>query len=127
MPSQLRLRRIADRIQQLLSEMLVTGQISDPRLAGVFITDVKVDRELSFAKIYVSSLEGKERESEILDGFTHASGYLRSVLAKQIQLRTFPALRFSWDETPERAERIEQLIDSLSQSEEDSGNEQSEN
>lgn len=118
MPSQLRLRKIADRIQQLLSEMLVTGQISDPRLAGVFITDVKVDRELSFANIYVSSLEGKEREREILDGFSHAAGYLRSVLAKEVQLRTFPILRFFWDETPERAERIERLIDSLSQADE---------
>jgi len=113
MPSNLRLKRIADRINQLLSEMLVTGQISDPRLAGVFVTDVKVDRELHFATIYVSSLEGKQRQDEILSGFDHASGYIRSTLAKEVQLRTFPALRFFWDETPERAERIERLIDSL--------------
>lgn len=117
MPSKLRLERIADRINQLLSEMLVMGQISDPRLGGVFITDVRVDRELNFASIYVSSLEGKEREKEILAGFDHASGYIRSVLAKEVQLRTFPALRFFWDETPERAERIERLIDSLSDQE----------
>ncbi len=118
MPSNLRLERIADRINQLLSEMLVMGQISDPRLSGVFITDVKVDRELQFASIFVSSLEGKEREKEILAGFEHASGYIRSVLAKDIQLRTFPSLRFFWDETPERAERIERLIDSLSDQDE---------
>jgi len=118
MPSNLRLERIADRINQLLSEMLVMGQISDPRLSGVFITDVKVDRELQFASIFVSSLEGKEREKEILTGFEHASGYIRSVLAKDIQLRTFPSLRFFWDETPERAERIERLIDSLSDQDE---------
>ena len=125
MPSPLRLRRIADRIQQLLSEMLITGQINDPRLADVFITDVNVDRELSFANIYVSSLEGKEQKQEILNGFKHAAGYLRSILAKEIQLRSFPNLRFYWDDTPERAERIEQLIDSLSQLEEDSGKENS--
>jgi ribosome-binding factor A len=117
MPSQLRTRRIADRVKQLLSEMLVTGQISDPRLAGVFITDVRVDRELSFATVYVSSLDGKERAKEILAGFEHASGYIRSFLAKEVQLRSFPALRFFWDETPERAERIERLIDSLSDQE----------
>jgi len=117
MPSKMRLERIADRINQLLSEMLVTGQISDPRLSGVFVTDVKVDRELSFASIYVSSLAGREQEKEILEGFEHASGYIRSNLAKEIQLRTFPSLRFFWDETPERAERIERLIDSLSEQE----------
>jgi len=93
--------------------MLVMGQISDPRLSGVFITDVKVDRELNFASIYVSALEGQERADEILEGFEHAAGYLRSNLAKEIQLRTFPELRFYWDETPERADRIERLIDTL--------------
>ena len=114
MPSQLRLRRIADRIKELLSEMLVSGQVSDPRLSGVFITDASVDRELSFATIYVSALDGTERSREILEGFKHASGFIRSTLARQIELRTFPSLRFMWDETPERAERIERLIDSLS-------------
>ena len=113
MPSKLRTRRIADRIQQLLSEMLITGRISDPRLASVYITDVTVDRELSFAKIFVSSLEGKSQSDEILAGLEHASGYLRSSLAHEIDLRTFPMLRFYWDETPERAERIEQLLDTI--------------
>ncbi len=115
MPSKLRTKRIAGRIQQLLSEMLITGKISDPRLASVFITDVTVDRELSFAKIFVSSLEGKSQSSEILAGLEHASGYLRSSLAHEIDLRTFPMLRFFWDETPERAERIEKLLDSIAE------------
>jgi len=122
MPSQLRLKRIADRIQQLLSEMLVTGKVRDPRLLSVFITDVTVDRELNFANVYVSSLEGKSESKEILDGLHHASGYLRSSLAHQIELRSFPALRFIWDETPEHAEHIEQLIDSLTKKDND-GNE----
>jgi len=113
MPSKLRTNRIADRIQQLLSEMLITGKISDPRLASVYITDVTVDRELSFAKIFVSSLEGKSQSDEILAGLEHASGYLRSSLSHEIDLRTFPMLRFYWDETPERAERIEQLLNSI--------------
>jgi len=113
MPSKLRTKRIADRIQQLLSEMLITGKISDPRLASVFITDVTVDREMRFANIFVSSLEGKTQSDKILSGLEHASGYLRSSLAHEINLRTFPALRFFWDETPERAERIEQLLDSI--------------
>jgi len=108
MPSILRTKRIADRIQQILSEMLITGKISDPRLVSVFITDVTVDRELSFANIFVSSLEGKSQSDEILAGLEHASGYLRSSLAHEIDLRTFPMLRFFWDETPERAERLEQ-------------------
>lgn len=110
MPSKLRLARIGDRIRQELSEMLVMQEIHDPRLAGVSITDVKVDRELAFASIYVSSFEGSENAKDILAGFESASGFIRKNLAARIELRTFPRLRFYWDPTPERADRIEKLF-----------------
>jgi len=113
MPSKPRLKRIGNRIQQEISEMLVTGQISDPRLADIFITEVTVDRELSFANVFVSALSGIDTSQDILEGLQHASGFLRSILAKRIELRTFPQLRFFWDETPEKAEKMERLIDSL--------------
>lgn len=119
MPSKLRVTRIADRIKEEISEMLVTGQISDPRLTHIFITDVTVDRELMYANIFVSSIEGKDASQTILDGLESASGFLRSVLSKRVELRNFPKLRFFWDETPERAERIERLIDSISESQGD--------
>lgn len=113
MVSKTRAQRIADRIQEELSEMLIF-EIQDPRLSGVSITDVTVDRELAFADIYVSSLQGSESAQEILAGFEHASGYLRRELARRIELRTFPVLRFHWDPTPERAEHIERLFELLS-------------
>ncbi len=93
----------------MLSEILLF-EVTDPRLQGIFVTDVNVDRELAFATVYVSALEGKERRAEILDGFHSASGFLRSQLAARTDLRTFPKLRFIWDDTPEHAEHIEKLI-----------------
>jgi ribosome-binding factor A len=60
MPSSLRLQRIADRIREELSEMVVK-EIADPRLDGLSVTDVKVDRELAYADIYVSAIEGSVR------------------------------------------------------------------
>ncbi|HSM24885.1 MAG TPA: 30S ribosome-binding factor RbfA [Anaerolineaceae bacterium] len=113
MPSKLRLTRIGDRIQQEISEMLVRQELSDPRLIGVTITGVKVDRELAFASIYVSALEGSERSKEILEGFESASSYIRKLLSMRIELRAFPRLRFFWDPTPERADRIEQILASI--------------
>lgn len=113
MPSQTRLKRIADRMQQDLSEMLLRGIVHDPRLNGIFITDINVDRELTFANIFVSALEGKQRETEVIAGLNHAKGFLRSQLASKIQLRTFPELRFFWDPIPERAEKIEKLLDTI--------------
>jgi len=116
MPSKIRVAKIADRIREEISEMLVTGQISDPRLHQLFITDVTVDRELMYANIFVSAIEGKGSSRMILDGLEHASGFLRSTLSQRIKLHSFPKLRFFWDETPEHAERIERLIDNLSES-----------
>ncbi len=93
--------------------MLVMGEISDPRLVGVSITDVNVDRELAYANIFVSAVEGHTRQAEILQGLESARGYLRKQLSARIELRTFPQLRFHWDPTPERADRIEQLLDTI--------------
>jgi ribosome-binding factor A len=117
MPSKLRLTKIGDRIQQEISEMLVRQEISDPRLLGVTITDVKVDRELAFASVYVSALEGSERSKEILQGFESASSYIRKLLSNRIELRAFPRLRFYWDPTPERADRIEQILSTIREEE----------
>lgn len=114
MVSKNRAQRIAERIHEEISEMLIFD-IHDPRLSEVSITDVTVDRELAYADIYFSSIQGSESAEEILSGFKHASGFLRSELARRIDLRTFPQLRFHWDPTPEHAEKIEELLDSLSQ------------
>jgi ribosome-binding factor A len=110
--SKTRALRVADRIRDELSEMLVM-EISDPRLVGVSVTDVRVDRELAYAEVYVSALEGSERAKEVLEGLEHASGYLRHELAQRIELFTFPRLRFHWDPTFEKADHIERLIASL--------------
>lgn len=114
MVSRNRAQRIADRIHEEISEMLIFD-IQDPRLSGVSVTDVTVDRELAYADIYVSSVQGSESAENILTGFKRASGFLRSELARRIDLRTFPQLRFHWDPTPEHVEKIEKLLDSLSQ------------
>ncbi len=112
MVKQDRAQRIAARIREELSEILLT-ESADPRISGVSVTDVTVDRELDYANVFVSALEGSERSKEILAGLEHAQGYLRSELARRIDLRAFPRLRFRWDPTFENAERIERLLASL--------------
>ena len=109
MPSAIRLQRIADRIGQELSELLIR-EVSDPRLQQIFITDVRVDRELTYADIYFSAIEGEQRSQEILAGLKSASGFLRRALSARIELRSFPRLRFHWDPTPENADHIEKLL-----------------
>lgn len=112
MVSKTRAVRIAERIRKELSELLIK-EISDPRLQGISITDVEVDRELAYATIYYSSIEGSSRVDEIQAGLEHAQGFLRSELAQRIELRAFPRLRFRFDPTFEHAENIERLFASL--------------
>ena len=57
---------------------------------GISITDVKVDRELAYADVLVSALEGSERWQEILEGLEHAQGFLRHELSQRVELRIFP-------------------------------------
>ncbi len=112
MPSKIRLQRISDRIRVELSEMLIR-EVQDPRLTGISVTDVKVDRELAYADIYVSAVEGQERSREVIEGLHSASGFLRHALSTRVDLRVFPRLRFHWDPTPERADHIEQVLATL--------------
>jgi ribosome-binding factor A len=112
MPSKMRLQRIADRIQQETAEMVLL-KVNDPRIAGITVTGVKVDRELAFADVFVSAVEGSVRSKEVLAGLEHASGFLRHELSAKIDLRVFPRLRFHWDPTPEHADHIEKLLAEL--------------
>jgi ribosome-binding factor A len=112
MPSGTRLQRIADRIRQELSEMLIR-EISDPRLKQIYITDVKVDKDLAYADIFVSAVEGVSRSKEVLAGLESASGFVRRTLAARVDLRAFPRLRFHWDMTPENADHIEKILAEL--------------
>ena len=89
---------------------MLIREISDPRLEQVYVTDVRVDRELAFADIYVSAVEGAERSEEVLAGLKSASGFIRRALASRIDLRSFPRLRFHWDPTPENADHIEKIL-----------------
>ncbi len=116
MVSETRAKRVANRIHEELSTMMMMD-IADPRLATAYITKVRVDRELAYANIYVASLEGSEFKDEILEGMEHAKGFLRRELAHLIELRTFPELRFHWDPSPEHADRIDAIIASLDEEE----------
>ncbi|HHV06182.1 MAG TPA: 30S ribosome-binding factor RbfA [Anaerolineaceae bacterium] len=109
MPPPLRMKRINDRIKEILSVVLLT-KIEDPRLMDVSVTDVRVDRELDYANIYVSSLDKDADQDEILEALSRASGYLKYEISQEIDLRIMPKLRFFWDPTPQRADRIDALL-----------------
>lgn len=92
---------------------MLIHEISDPRLKQIYVTGIKVDRELAYAEVYVSAVEGASRAEEVLAGLESASGFLRRTLAARVELRAFPKMRFHWDPTPENADHIEKLLAGL--------------
>lgn len=120
MPSESRARRVADRVFRELA-VILQREASDPRLSSVTVTDVEVDRELAYATVYVSTLNlgEQDRAEEVLNALSGAAGFLRSQLAKRIQMRAFPKLRFRWDPSPDRGARIDELLDDLQREEDE--------
>lgn len=110
--NKIRQGRIEERIRSIMGELFLR-QLRDPRLHGVTITDVKVDRELQFADLYVSALGDENRQTEVMAGLKSAVGFLRREIAGVLQLRTMPILRFHWDPLLAQAEQINRILDQL--------------
>jgi ribosome-binding factor A len=110
--SKLRQERTAHQIREILSQLLLRNT-RDPRLQEVTITEVRIDRELQYADIYVNALGDETRQEEVIAALEGASGYLRRELGGRLTLRTVPNLHFHWDPTLAHAEYISQLLDSL--------------
>ena len=103
-------QRVGDLIQRELSD-LVARELRDPRVGMVTITSVDVSPDMSHAKVLFTVLH-PEKIEEVREGLTRAAGFLRSQLAKRMQLYSIPELRFQYDESIERADRLSRLIDS---------------
>jgi len=107
-----RQRRVAEAIMGELGQLLIF-EVNDPRLRGVTVTEVQIDRELQYADIFVNALGEEERQEEVLEALERASGFFRRMLSQSLDLRKMPELRFAWDTAFEQAARIDELLDSL--------------
>jgi ribosome-binding factor A len=112
-----RMERVNTLILREISE-LIQHVLRDPRLDEfVSVTEVSVSSDLSYARVYVSSIGGEQKQTQIMAALGSAAGFLRSELAKKIRLRRMPELHFQWDNSIERGDRVLRLIDQVSQHE----------
>jgi ribosome-binding factor A len=93
--------------------MLLQKEMSDPRLSGVTITEVKMSPDIKNAKIYFTCQGGEKSKEAVVAGFGSAKGYLKRTLAKQLGLRYMPELKFFYDESFDYGERIEKVLKSI--------------
>ncbi len=109
------MRRVDEAIRQVIGDALA-HQLKDPRVGFVTVTDVSTSPDLRHARVYVSLLaadgspsDDAEREST-LAGLQSAHGYLQARVASELALKRTPELRFMYDETTDRAMRVEGLL-----------------
>ena len=102
-------QKLGDLIQRELSELL-QREVRDPRVGMLTITGVDVSPDFSHAKVMFTLLD-KEKLGDTLAGLKRSAGFLRSQLARRIKLYTTPELRFEYDESVERGDRLSRLID----------------
>jgi ribosome-binding factor A len=108
-----RAQKLGDLIQRELAE-LIRLELRDPRVGMLTLTSVDVSPDLSHAKVFFTILES-QKLADTLEGLKRAAGFLRSQLARRIELYTTPELRFEYDESVERGDRLSRLIDSTRQ------------
>jgi ribosome-binding factor A len=104
--------RVGDFIRDELAA-IIQREMRDPRVGMVNISEVRVSRDLSYADVYVSSLDAQtqaERDN-LVDVLNKASGFFRSELAKRHHMRTTPRIRVHYDELIEAGPRMDALID----------------
>jgi ribosome-binding factor A len=104
--------RVADLIRKELS-ILLLREVSDPRIRLATLSEVTVAPNLEWAKVSVSVLGDDEQREECLKALRKASGYLRTLLGKRLDMRTTPQLQFSLDRGAEYSMHISQLLDEL--------------
>lgn len=110
--SQIRQRRVSEQIQHILSELFLY-EVNDPRLSGLTVTRVTIDRELQYAQIYLNALGDDTRQDEVLTAVERANGYLRREVASRMRLRSAPVLQFHWDPTLHHAEEVDSILENL--------------
>lgn len=112
------MRRVDEAIRQVIGDAL-PGDLKDPRVGFVTVTDVRTSADLRHARVYVSVLgdggapsEPDQREAT-LEGLRSAHGYLQGRIAGELRLKRTPTLEFVYDDTTDRALRVDALIDEI--------------
>ena len=107
--SSVRLGRIDEELKKEISHV-ITFELQNSEITGlVSVTKVKITPDLRFAKIYVSLLNSKSKV-KTMEALKKSSGFIRTQIAKKINLRITPELVFELDESIEAGERIEQIL-----------------
>ncbi len=105
-----RAERIGMKIHQAITELL-TRKISDPRIEMATISEVKMSADLRLASVYVTAFGDEEKIADTLAGFKKSKGFIKKHTAPQLGLKYMPDLRFFYDDSFDKAAKMDALIE----------------
>jgi ribosome-binding factor A len=105
-----RMRRVDEAMREVLSGA-ITSELKDPRVGFVTVTSVDTAPDLRQARVYVSVLGTDAERRRSLDGLRSAHGFLQRRVADELHLKHTPTLDFVYDDTLDRAQRIDALLE----------------
>ena len=105
------MRRVNAAVREVLAEAV--GELRDPRIGFVTVTDVVTSADLRHARVFVSILGSETKREKTLDGLAAAHGVLQARIAQKLRLKRTPQLAFEYDPSVERGVRMSHLIDEL--------------
>ena len=112
-----RATRLADQIFQVVSKVCYS-ELSDPRLNGVQITQVRMTKDLRTARIYFHQPDAtKEMQLTVIQALKSAQGFLKRAVAREIEMKYVPAFDFFYDNTSDVHDRIEEIFAGLEREE----------
>ena len=106
------MRRVDEAIRQVVGDA-VAGELKDPRVGFVTVTDVRTSADLRHARVYVSVLGDEAQREATMAGLRSAHGFLQGKVAAELHLKRTPTLELHYDGTTDRAMRIDELIEEI--------------
>ena len=103
-----RMRRVDEAMREVLSTAV--QDLKDPRIGFLTVTDVDTSADLRHASVWVSVLGDETQRTLTLAALQSAHGILQRAVASQLRMKNTPQLEFAYDDTAERADRLERLL-----------------
>lgn len=114
--NEVRRKKVESLIQEVLSRMILTQEIKDPRVnTFLSVARVNVSSDLSHSKVYISSFQPESKVEKAVEALNHASGFIHGLLVKRLALRSIPRLQFIADDSIAHSMELNRMIDAVNE------------
>jgi len=107
--------RVGEQVRDILSDVLVRGEVHDPGIGFITLTRVQVTSDLQLARVFYTTLGDQKARKETSRALQRATGFFRRQIGARLQLRRVPELEFRFDESIANQDRIEQILRDIHQ------------